>query len=94
MLDLVPTCLVLSQCVLSCSNMFCPVPTCLVLLQHVLSCSNMFCLPQFHRNARRDAVEFLLERIEGKQKYGGAELFVRSEPQEPGTVSYITYRSV
>lgn len=32
-------------------------------------------------------MEFLLERIESKQKYGGAELFVRCEPQVPGEVS-------
>uniref|UniRef100_A0A6A7FSV7 Anoctamin n=2 Tax=Hirondellea gigas TaxID=1518452 RepID=A0A6A7FSV7_9CRUS len=39
---------------------------------------------KFNRNARRQAVEFLLERIESKQKFGGAELFVRCEPQTPG----------
>lgn len=39
---------------------------------------------KFHPNARREAVEFLLERIESKQKYGGAELFIRCEPQNPG----------
>ncbi|KAA0201315.1 hypothetical protein HAZT_HAZT002595, partial [Hyalella azteca] len=39
---------------------------------------------KFHKNARREAVEFLLERIESKHKYGGAELFIRCEPQKPG----------
>ncbi|KAF2347299.1 hypothetical protein FHG87_021944, partial [Trinorchestia longiramus] len=44
---------------------------------------------KFHKNARREAVEFLLERIESKHKYGGAELFVRCEPQQPGKVSTV-----
>ncbi|RXG70154.1 TELO2-interacting protein 1-like protein [Armadillidium vulgare] len=37
---------------------------------------------KFHQNTKREAIEWLLEKIEAKQKYGGAELFVRSEPQK------------
>lgn len=39
---------------------------------------------RFHPNTRKEAVEWLLEKIEAKQKYGGAELFVRCEPQKQG----------
>ncbi|XP_042211226.1 anoctamin-10-like isoform X2 [Homarus americanus] len=39
---------------------------------------------KFHPGAAREAVEWLIERIEAKNKYGGAELLVRCEPQKQG----------
>ncbi|XP_076045880.1 anoctamin-10-like isoform X2 [Oratosquilla oratoria] len=47
---------------------------------------------RFHPNTRREAVEWLIEKIEAKQKYGGAELLVRCEPQreEQGVVVHVT----
>jgi len=45
---------------------------------------------KFHENARREAVEFLLEKIEAKHKFGGAELYVRCEPPGEGLTVHIT----
>ncbi|XP_071538291.1 anoctamin-10 isoform X2 [Panulirus ornatus] len=39
---------------------------------------------KFHPGTAREAVEWLIERIESKNKYGGAELLVRCEPQKQG----------
>lgn len=39
---------------------------------------------RFHPGTAREAVEWLIERIEAKNKYGGAELLVRCEPQKQG----------
>ncbi|XP_069157510.1 anoctamin-10 isoform X2 [Procambarus clarkii] len=39
---------------------------------------------KFHSGAAREAVEWLIEKIEAKYKYGGAELLVRCEPQKQG----------
>lgn len=39
---------------------------------------------KFHPAAAREAIEWLIERIEAKHKYGGAELLVRCEPQKQG----------
>lgn len=43
---------------------------------------------QFHPGTAREAVEWLIERIESKNKYGGAELLVRCEPQKQGQVGH------
>ncbi|KAK8397348.1 hypothetical protein O3P69_004806 [Scylla paramamosain] len=37
---------------------------------------------KFHPSTAREAIEWLIERIEAKNKYGGAELLVRCEPQK------------
>ncbi|KAK7084474.1 hypothetical protein SK128_012412 [Halocaridina rubra] len=37
---------------------------------------------KFHPAAAREAIEWLIEKIEAKHKYGGAELLVRCEPQK------------
>ncbi|XP_069954159.1 anoctamin-10 [Cherax quadricarinatus] len=39
---------------------------------------------KFHPGTAREAVEWFIERIEAKNKYGGAELLVRCEPQKQG----------
>ncbi|CAL4119685.1 unnamed protein product [Meganyctiphanes norvegica] len=39
---------------------------------------------KFAANAAREAVEWFIERIEAKHKYGGAELLLRCEPQKQG----------
>lgn len=48
--------------------------------------SNHFLIQQFHQGTAKEAVEWLIERIEAKNKYGGAELLVRCEPQKQGQV--------
>ena len=47
----------------------------------------LYSILQFNKAAKKDAIEWLLEKIEAKQKYGGGELFVRCEPQKEGQVS-------
>lgn len=37
---------------------------------------------KFHPSTAREAIEWMIERIEAKNKYGGAELLVRCEPQK------------
>jgi len=39
---------------------------------------------KFSPNAAREAVEWFIDRIEAKHKYGGAELLLRCEPQKQG----------
>lgn len=39
---------------------------------------------KFHPAVAREAIEWLIERIEAKHRYGGAELLVRCEPQKQG----------
>ncbi|XP_064097661.1 anoctamin-10-like isoform X1 [Macrobrachium nipponense] len=39
---------------------------------------------KFHPAVAREAIEWLIEKIEAKHKYGGAELLVRCEPQKQG----------
>lgn len=59
-----------------------------VVTQYISFPSNCLLIQQFHQGTAKEAVEWLIERIEAKNKYGGAELLVRCEPQKQGQVFF------